>query len=398
MKRAPFLEARLEREMIPSSTPKTALVHHWLVTRRGGEQVLEALLELFPDADVFTLVADREQFPDLCHRNRVHTSFVQRLPAATRLYRFYLPLFPWATERLDLSGYDRVISSDAATLKGVRTSPKAEHFCYCYTPMRYVWDGYETYYGASGPLGRLALSAIRGRLRRWDWSAAQRVTHFVAISRNVQRRIHDCYGRESGVIYPPVDTEKFVEAHPSQGRDGFYLHVSQLVSYKRADLIVEAFNQCRQPLVIIGDGPERRKLERAAKPNIRFLGSQPRSVVIEAMQRCRAFVFAGEEDFGIVMAEAQACGTPVIAFGKGGALEIVTDGVTGILFGEQTAASLLDALARFRPDGFDPSTIRASALRFRRERFLQEFGGLTNRKAMALGNSELNCQHLAKTS
>ena len=368
---------------VPTSFPlRTALVHHWLVTQRGGERVLEALAELFPSADLYTLVHDPAQIPASMRDLKLRSSFLQKFPRASRWYPYYLPLFPLATERFDLSGYDLVISSDAATMKGVRVGPGSTHICYCYTPMRYIWSGYETYSSAAGPIKRFALRAIRNRLRRWDFQAAQRVTRFVAISSAVQRRIQDFYGRASDIIHPPVATNQFVMPRHMQPRENFFLFVSQLVPYKRADLIVEAFNRYGMPLVIIGDGPERARLERRANPNIRFLGFQPQSAIVEHMQRCQAFVFAGEEDFGIVMAEAQACGRPVIAYRQGGAMDIVEDGSTGILFSEQSVDSLIDALERFRRTRFDPFTLRASALRFRRERFQAEFSELVNEKAV----------------
>ncbi len=355
---------------------KTALVHHWLVTRRGGEQVLEALAESFPSADIFTLVHDKSvAFPALSGHT-IRSSFLQKLPKPIRWYPFYLPLFTAASSRLDLTGYDLVISSDAATVKGVRISLGATHLCYCHTPMRCVWTGYETYYDAAGPIERIALSAVRSRLQRSDYNAAQRVTRFVANSRNVQERIKECYNRTSAVIYPPVDTERFVIAPKREGLEDFFLLVSQLVPYKRVDLVVEAFNKCGRNLLVIGDGPDRRKLERCSRANVRFLGSQPPDKVVKTMQQCKAFVFAGEEDFGIVMAEAQACGRPVIAYAKGGASEIVNPGVTGILFHEQSADSLLEAIEQFDGLSFDSSAIRASAVRFGRERFLREFSSL----------------------
>ena len=370
---------------VNSSFPmRTALVHHWLVSHRGGERVLETLAQLFPSADLFTLVCDPARIPFHVAPHRVRTSFLQRLPRATRWYRYYLPLFPAATERLDLRGYDLVISSDAATMKGVRVDDGATHICYCHTPMRYVWSGYDTYSRAAGPLERLGLAAFRGSLRAWDYRAAQRVTQFAANSRNVEKRIRDFYGRESTVIYPPVDTDQFVPPPFRQPCRDFFLVVSQLVPYKRVDLIVEAFNRCGKPLWVIGDGPERPNLERRARPNIRFLGFQPQHTVVEAMQLCQAFVFAGEEDFGMVMAEAQACGRPVIALARGGALEIVTDGSTGILFDEASVDGLLEALERFPMTKFDTRTLRASALRFGRQRFLEGFSELVEGRAAAL--------------
>jgi glycosyltransferase involved in cell wall biosynthesis len=362
--------------MNPFEKLRVALVHHWLVTRRGGEQVFEALAELFPAADIFTLVCgDRDALPALKNRT-IRSSFLQRLPRPARWYPYYLPLFPAAAARLDLTGYDLVVSSDAAVVKGVRVNPGAVHICYCHTPMRYVWTGYETYYRTAGAAARLALSAMAGWLRRWDFDSAQRVTTFVANSRNVQERIGNCYARESKVIYPPVDTERFVIGPADEAAEDFSLVVSQLVPYKRIDLVVEAFNQCGRNLVVIGDGPERRDLERKAKSNVRFLGSQPQETVVKAMQQCKAFVFAGDEDFGIVLAEAQACGKPVIAFAKGGALEIVRPGITGILFEEQSINSIMSALEKFDSLNFESTAIRKSALRFGRERFLQEFSTL----------------------
>ena len=353
---------------------KVALVHHWLVTMRGGEKVLEALMEVYPHADLFTLVCDRRKLSSAFNRARIKTSFLQRLPRAARWYPAYLPLFPLATERLDLTGYDLVISSDAATMKGVRTAAHAHHICYCHTPMRYVWEGYETYYRSAGIAGRMFLGGVRNFMRRWDFCAAQRVTQFVANSQNVADRIRRCYGRESAVIYPPVDTARFAPPPSSTRREDYFLVISQLVPYKRVNLAVEAFNRCGKPLVVIGDGPEHRKLQRRAKSNVRFLGFQPDEVVRQSMQSCRALVFPGEEDFGIVMAEAQACATPVIALARGGANEIVTDGATGILFEEQTADSLLNGLRRFERLQFNSDLARNSALRFSRPRFGREIG------------------------
>jgi glycosyltransferase involved in cell wall biosynthesis len=358
---------------------KIALVHHWLVTMRGGERVLEALGELFPSADLFTLVYDRSAIPASLRNHQISSSLLQHFPNPTAWYRHYLPFFPIATRHLDVTGYDLIISSDAAVVKGVRSHQHATHICYCHSPMRYVWSGYDTYYRSAGPIARRTLSAMRSRLCKWDYEAAQRVTYFVANSRNVQRRIKDCYGRDSVVIYPPVNTDLFSPrsdlSRSSVQREGnYFLLVSQLVPYKRIDLVVETFNRCGRPLVIVGDGPERKKLEKQAALNIRFAGSLPQRFVVRAMQQCRAFVFAGEEDFGIVMAEAQACGKPAVAFGRGGATEIVDHGVTGILFQDQTVESLLNALEEFDRTSFDASAIRLSALRFARPRFLSEFG------------------------
>jgi glycosyltransferase involved in cell wall biosynthesis len=352
--------------------PEIALVHHWLVTMRGGEQTFEAIAELFPSADIFTLVCDRAAISDSLKTRNIQSSLLQRFPRAQRWYPYYLPFFPFATRRLDLTGYDLIVSSDAATVKGVRGG-QATHVCYCHTPMRYVWQSYQIYRRAAGTIGRHALGALRKRLCQWDYEAAQRVTHFVANSRNVQKRIKECYGRESCVIYPPVDTQRFSIGPIDQRADAPFLVVSQLVPYKRVDLLVDAFNKCRRPLTVIGDGSERRRLEHLAGPNIRFLGPQSNTAVVRAMQECKAFVFAGEEDFGIVMAEAQACGKPVIALARGGATEIVEPDVTGVLFEEESAESLIGALDQFDKASFNPHVIRAAAMMFGRDRFLREF-------------------------
>jgi glycosyltransferase involved in cell wall biosynthesis len=362
---------------------KTALVHHWLVTMRGGERVLESLSELFPSADLFTLVYDRSRIPATLAQHRIQSSFLQALPNATSWYRYYLPLFPLATKQLDVTGYDLIISSDAATVKGVRGDAGATHICYCHSPMRYVWTGYDTYYQAAGAVERRMLSSLRRGLCSWDYDAAQRVNQFVANSRNVQNRIRECYGRESVVIYPPVDTDKFSMDRAAEPDGDFFLLVSQLVPYKRVDLVIDAFNKSGRPLLVIGDGPERRRLAQRARPNVRLLGSQPEGIVLQAMQRCKAFVFAGEEDFGMVLAEAQACEKCVIAFGRGGAAEIVNPGVTGILFEEQSVDSLLDGLDRFDRMSFDTRAIRESALRFGRRRFMAEFLDFVNKTTAA---------------
>jgi glycosyltransferase involved in cell wall biosynthesis len=343
---------------------------------RGGERVLEALAELFPSADLFTLVCDRSILPPALHRLQIRSSFLQSFPRPTRWYPYYLPLFPAATEQLDLRGYDLVISSDAATVKGIRTDADAIHICYCHTPMRCLWSGYETHCRAAGPIARLMFPVVRNRLCQWDYESAQRVSQFVANSENVRHRIRTWYDRDSVVIYPPVSTDRFVIRPQGPQRETFFLLVSHLVPYKRVDLIVEAFNKCNRRLIIIGNGPEQLKLERQAGRNIRFEGALPQAQVVDAMQRCKAFVFAGEEDFGIVMAEAQACGTPVVALGRGGAMEIVEDNLTGILFNEESVDSLLAALDRFDNTSFDSKLIRESAIRFMHQRFLDEFSSL----------------------
>ncbi|HEV2352019.1 MAG TPA: glycosyltransferase [Terriglobia bacterium] len=362
--------------MTSSVDHKTALVHHWLVTQRGGESVFDAILEIFPGAPVVTLVYDHRWSSSSLRERTVRTSFIQKFPRAHRWYPYYLPLFPWATQCLDLSDFQIVISSDAATMKGVRTAPGALHICYCHTPMRYVWSGYDDYARQLGTLGSVLFPWMAERLRRWDFAAAQRVTRFVANSQAVASRIRRFYGRESTVIYPPVDTEYFVPDPQARRSGDYYVLVSQLVPYKRADLVIDAFNRTGRRLVVIGEGSERRNLEHQAGPNVKILGPQPRDVIRRHLQSCRGFIFAGEEDFGIVMAEALACGAPVLAFGRGGAAEIVEDGKTGILFEEQRVDSLLEGLSKLEGIRFDPDELRHSVLRFSRDRFVNEFSRL----------------------
>jgi glycosyltransferase involved in cell wall biosynthesis len=355
---------------------RTALVHHWLVNRRGGESVFDALLHMFPHAEVFTLVYDRERASPVLRERIVHTSLLQKLPSASRWYPYYLPFFAQAAKHLDLSDYELVISSDTAIIKGVQTRPGTLHVCYCHSPMRYVWSGYDTYRERLGPVSRRLLPVIAEYLRRRDFEAAQKVSYFVANSRNVASRIARYYNRESTVIYPPVDTRYFVPASNFRRSEDYWMLVSPLVPYKRVDLVVEAFNRTGRPLVVIGDGNERPALERLARSNIRILGPQSRAVIRSHLQNCKAFVFGGEEDFGIVMAEALACGSPILAYGRGGASEIVDDGRTGILFEEQSVDSLLNGMSRLERKRFDPYENRQSVLRFSQDRFVEEFNGL----------------------
>jgi glycosyltransferase involved in cell wall biosynthesis len=364
---------------------KVAIVHDWLVTYAGSERVLEQMLLCYPEADLYA-VCDFIPASDrgFLSGHQIRTTSIQRYPYARRFYRAYLPWMPRAVERLDLSGYDLVISSCHAVSKGVRTRSDQLHICMCYTPARYIWAMEDEYLRGAGLTRGMAAWAAHHlirNLRAWDLQASRGVNSFIAISEFIADRIRQCYQRDSLVIYPPVDTEFY---RPGGGREGYFLTASRLVSYKHVDLIVQAFAAMPdRHLVVIGDGPEMKKIRRDATPNVIIMGYQPSDVLRDYMQRARAFVFAAEEDFGIVPVEAQACGTPVIAFGKGGATETVRDGVTGVFFGEQTVQSLTEAVHRFEAMTFDPLACRANAVRFAPERFRQEFSAFVEREWQA---------------
>jgi len=351
---------------------KVAIVHYWLVTMRGGERVVEALCELYPDADIYTHVAVPEMLTDTIRSHRIQETFIARLPGARRRYQKYLPLMPLALEQLDLRAYDLVISSECGPAKGVITTPRTLHVCYCHSPMRYVWDMYWDYLKGVPKYLRPAARVLLHYVRRWDLASAFRVDHFLANSDYVARRVHKHYRRDADVIHPPVDTGMFEIA---ESTDDFYLLVGQLVPYKRADLAVRAFSSAGKRLVVIGDGEQLADLRRLAGPTVEVMGRQPMSVIREKYSRCRALLFPGEEDFGIVPLEAMASGRPVIAYGRGGALETVVEGRTGLFFDEQTEQSLLAAVDKFEgmEDTFDPAEIRRHASRFDREVFKAKF-------------------------
>ena len=350
---------------------RVAIVHYWFVSQRGGEKVVEELCTLFPRADIVTLTLDRDALSPRLVSREITTSFINKLPFSKRWYKHYLPLMPLALEQFDLRGYDLVISSESGPAKGVLTSPETLHICYCHTPMRYVWDMYHDYMSTSGRIKRFFMAPLLHYLRIWDRLSADRVDHFVANSANVARRIAKHYRRDADVVYPPVAVDDFFV---SEQHGDFYLMVGQLVGYKRADLAVKAFARSGKRLVVIGEGEEMRFLREIAGKNIEFLGRQPFEVLRDHYSRCQALVFPGEEDFGIVPLEAMASGRPVIAFGKGGALETVVDGKTGIFFHEQTEDALMEAVERFESmkSHFHPNEIRAHACGFGPERFRSE--------------------------
>lgn len=348
---------------------KVALVHYWLVGMRGGEKVLEAFCDLFPDADIFTLVADPERLSPKIRRHRITTSFLQKI-GGRRHYQKMLPLMPHALESLDLTAYDLVISSEAGPAKGVITRPDALHICYCHSPMRYVWDLYPQYMAESGLLARAVLFMAAPGLRQWDVTTSHRVDHFIANSGYVAKRINKFYRRDAEVIHPPVEVGRF---KISDGPKDFYLCAGQITPYKKIELAVAACTRLNLPLVVIGDGASAR-LKQSAGPTVSFLGAVSDAEMERCFSNCRALIYPGVEDFGIVPLEVMASGRPVIAFARGGALETVLDGKTGIFFHEQTVDALCAALTRFEADSsmFEPAVLRAHATSFEPERFRAE--------------------------
>ncbi len=362
--------------MKTASIGKVAIVHDWLPVLGGAEKVLEQLLCIYPDADLFTLFdfLSREDAPFLKDVS-VTQSSLQKFPFAEKYYRHLLPFFPYAIEQFDLSDYDVIISSSSAVAKGVVTSPHQLHVCYCHSPMRYAWDLQEQYLkqtGLNSGIRSTLIRAVLHKLRMWDVISSNRVDSFVANSGYISRRIFKTYRRESTVIHPPVEIDRFKLLGK---KEDFYLAASRQVPYKRIDLIVEAFREMPdKKLVVIGDGPEHRKIQALAGDNVEILGFQGDDVLIDHLRRAKAFIFAAQEDFGILPVEAQACGTPVIAYGVGGARETVKDKTTGLLFEEQTVESLVSAVERFErlQPNFNVAAIRHNAEGFSAERFRTE--------------------------
>ncbi|RPI05286.1 MAG: glycosyltransferase family 4 protein [Ignavibacteriae bacterium] len=341
---------------------------------RGGEKILEVFCELYPDATLFTLLHNKGAMSPTIERMRIKNSFIQSLPMKATKYRNYLPLMPLAVGSLDFRGYDLIISTSAAVAKGARPRDGAVHICYCNSPMRYVWDQYEEYFGKgrAGLVTRSLMAVVAPFLRRWDVRTCSRVQYFIANSHNVAERISRIYHRSSDVIYPPVSTDQFAV---SEKDDGYYLVVSALVPYKRVDLAIEVFNKSGEKLIIVGSGPERKKLENSANRNIEFLGWQSGEELAKRYAGCRALIFPGVEDFGIVPLEAMASGKPVVAYGEGGALETVVadgDSPTGVFFYQPTVDALTNAIKALAPLKLDPAAIRRHAEKFDRSIFKRQ--------------------------
>ena len=351
---------------------KVALVHDWLTGMRGGEKCLEVLCELFPDADLYTLIHQKGELSDTIEAMPIHTSFVQHLPFGLKKYRHYLPLFPTAIEQFDFSAYDLIVSSSHCVAKGVKHYDSVYHISYVHTPMRYVWDQFGVYFRqprTSWPV-RIGAKLMRPYLQRWDRNTSKRVDTFLCNSDNIRKKILEYYGRESQVIYPPVDLSRF---KPGDTKAGYYLMVGAFAPNKRVDLAVEAFNQLKLPLKISGSGQDEEYCRSIAGDNIEFLGALSNEKLLELYQQARALVFPGEDDFGITPLEAQACNTPVIAFASGGALETVTE-QTGVFFSEQNVEALIEAVEKMERSwkSFAPEAFQLQMSRFGRRHYKEQ--------------------------
>ncbi len=332
---------------------RVAIIHYWLVGMRGGEKVLEALCRMFPDAEIFTHVYVPEKVSPTIRRHKVHTTSIAKLPMAPRLYQKYLPMMPRALEEIDLTGFDLVISSEAGPAKGVIAAPDATHVCYCHSPMRYIWDQYHVYRDSAGTVARQLMPKMAHELRTWDVVSATRVDGFAANSNHVADRINKYWRRDAQVVHPPVAVEDF-NPIAAENRGEFYLWAGELAPYKRPDIAIEAFNRLDKPLFIIGGpGKTERALAKTANRNIRFLGHVSFDKLRRYLAACKALIFPGEEDFGILPVEAMASGRPVIAYGRGGALDTVVDGKTGLLFHDQSVDGLVNAVQQFEAEGLE---------------------------------------------
>lgn len=358
---------------------KVAIVHYWLVTWRGGEKVLEQLLKLYPDADIVTHVSEKKIIDKYLPYNKIIHTFISKLPFSQKHYQKYLPLMPYALEQIDLSDYDLIISSESGPAKNVVTSPDALHISYCHSPMRYVWDMYHLYMKESGFITRILMKPFIHYLKIVDRLSADRVDYFIANSNFISRRIKKSYRRDSTVIFPPVAIQNF---EISLVKEDYYLLLGQLVSYKRADLVIDAFIENGRKLIVIGEGELEKELKLKATSNITFLGRQSFEALKKNLSHAKALIFPGIEDFGIVPLEAMASGTPVIAYKKGGVLDTIVDKETGLFFDEQTVTSLNEKINFFESGEvkFEPHKLRAHANKFSEESFRQNISNFINSK------------------
>ena len=359
---------------------RVAIVHDWLVTNAGAEKVLKEIVAIYPNADIFSLVdfLSDSQRKEIINGKTVTTSFLQHLPLAKTHFRNYLPFFPKAIESLDLNGYDLIISSSWAVAKGVKKTDEQKHICYCHTPIRYAWDLYDEYVSSLTQPKKFMVEKTLQYIKKWDLESLDRVDYFIANSNFVKERIERLYKREAIVIYPPVDTKKFTLY---EAKEEFYLTASRLVPYKKTKLIVEAFNEMpEKKLVVIGAGEEYEVIQKIAGKNITVLGYCDDHIMVDTMQRAKAFVYAAVEDFGIGPIEAQACGTPVIALNEGGTAETVVDGLNGIHFKKQSKEDIISAVQRFESLEFDTKEVSQSTHSFSKKRFKQEMMEFVNLK------------------
>ncbi len=356
---------------------RVAIIQEWLVTVGGSDKVVKAIADIFPNADIYTLVAKKEVCEELgINWNKVHTSFIQKMPFGIKKYRSYLPLFPFAVEQFDLRGYDVIISSSHCVAKGVLTKADQLHICYCHSPIRYVWDMYNEYLEETNLTKGFKSWLVRyllHRIRKWDMLSSFRVDYYISNSNYVAQRIKETYRREATTIHPNIDISHF---ELCEQKEDFYLASSRLVAYKKIDIIIEAFNRMPdKKLIVIGGGPNLKKYQELAKENVTVMGYQPFNTLKEKMQKAKAFIFAADEDFGMIPIEAEACGTPVIAYGHGGSLETVSKGKTGLFFHEQSPESIIKAVEDFESMGkvpFDYKSCRKWAEGFSEERFKKE--------------------------
>jgi len=357
---------------------RIAIVHDFLNQFGGAERVVAAMHEIWPDAPIYTSIYDKNKMPKSFQQMDIRVSFMQKLPFVFQFFKYYLLFYPLAFEGFDLAEYDVILSSSSAFAKGIKKQPDQLHICYCYTPMRFVWR-YDDYVKRESfsPIIKAILPVLTSVLKKWDLDSTQGVDYFIAISKTIQDRIGLTYGRGSDIIYPPVSTKKYQMSPVVQD---YFLIVSRLNAYKRLDLVVEAFNDLELPLKIIGSGPALKGLKRIAKQNIEFLGRQPDSAVAKYYAQCRALIFPGEEDFGIVPVEAMAAGRPVIAFRAGGATETILEGKTGLFFDRQSSASLKEAVEKFQFEIFDKQSIRQQAMIFDKEIFKQKMQAFVESK------------------
>ena len=366
---------------------RVAIVHDWLNQYGGAEQVLSVLHEMYPSAPIYTSIYDPDAMPETYRQWDIRTSFMQKLPLVRKHHRPFLPLYPFAFERFDLSEFDLVISNSSGFCHGVRTQPHTCHINYCLTPPRFVWNLPQYLEQEKvNAVARRALPLVNSYLRGGDFAASRRVDYFIAISEAIRERIRKFYQRESALIYPPVDTRRF---ELSSEIEDYFLVVSRLVPYKRVDIVVAAFSQLGLPLLIAGDGRDRDRLEAMSKPNVRFLGRVAEEELPKLLARCRAFIFPGEEDFGIAPLEAQAAGRPVIAYAAGGALETVVEGATGRFFLVQRAEALAEVVRHFDEKDYDSTAIRRHAQRFDTDVFKEQFGAFVAEKIAEYGSKSL---------